>query len=109
MTSTCQRTAETAVLELAGGALARGLSPTSAGAQPIADRLVAVFAEAHRRRDDVRFRTWLAERIRVGADPRVARYRRLLAVINGDPVEPDPVPAARWFLSALEGRDNDAM
>ncbi|GAA4488654.1 MerR family transcriptional regulator [Actinoallomurus oryzae] len=94
--------AEEAVVELAGGALSDGLSPASAEARPIADRLVAVFAEAHRRHDDEEFRAWLAERIRIGADARVARYLRLLAVINGAPVRTDSVPAARWFLAALE-------
>jgi hypothetical protein len=69
----------------------------------IADELVAVFARARRRGDDAEFRTWLAERIRVGADVRVSRYRRLPAVINGGLAAPDPVPAARWFLTALAG------
>jgi DNA-binding transcriptional MerR regulator/GNAT superfamily N-acetyltransferase len=105
------RRAENAVLELAGAALARGLSPVSAEARPIADELVAVFATAHRRGDDAEFRAWLAERIRVGADPEVSRYWRLLAMINGAETRPDPVPAARWFLAALPGpeRDNGAM
>jgi hypothetical protein len=95
--------AEEAVLELAGGALAHGVPPGSVRGRAIADELVAVFARDHRRRDDAEFRTWLAERIRVGADVRVSRYRRLLAVINGGPAAPDPVPAARWFLAALTG------
>ncbi|GLY91856.1 MerR family transcriptional regulator [Actinoallomurus iriomotensis] len=93
--------AEEAVLELAGGALADGLPPASAEARPIVDRLVAVFADAHRRRDDREFRAWLAERIRIGADARVTRYLRLIATINGTPARTDPVPAARWFLAAL--------
>lgn len=102
--------AEEAVLELAGGALARGVPPGSVRGRAVADELVAVFARAHRRRDDAEFRTWLAERIHVGADVRVSRYRRLLAVINGGPAAPDPVPAARWFLAALTaGRDDDTM
>jgi DNA-binding transcriptional MerR regulator len=97
------RRAGNAVLELAGAALADGLSPASAEARPVVDELVAVFAAAHHRRDDAEFREWLAERIRVGADVRVARYWRLLAVINGEEPEPDPVPAGRWFLAALTG------
>jgi DNA-binding transcriptional MerR regulator len=97
-----RRRAEEAVLELAGGALARGISPGSAAARPIVDELVAVFAVAHRRTDDAEFRAWLAERIRVGADERVSRYWRLLAAVNGGPAKADPVPAARWFLTALE-------
>jgi len=32
----------------------------------------------------------------------MTRYLRLLALINGAPVRTDPVPAARWFLAALE-------
>jgi DNA-binding transcriptional MerR regulator/ribosomal protein S18 acetylase RimI-like enzyme len=105
------RRAENAVLEMAGAARARGLSPVSAEARPIAEELAAVFAAAHRREDDAEFRGWLAERIRVGADPDVSRYWRLLAVINGEETRPDPVPAARWFLAALSGpeRDNGAM
>jgi DNA-binding transcriptional MerR regulator len=97
------RRAGNAVLEMAGAALADGLSPASAEARPVVDELVAVFAAAHHRRDDAEFREWLAERIRVGADVRVARYWRLLAVINGEEPEPDPVPAGRWFLAALTG------
>jgi DNA-binding transcriptional MerR regulator len=98
------RQAEDAVLDLAGGALARGIAPGSAAARPIVDELVAVFAVAHRRADDAEFRTWLAERIRVGADERVSRYWRLLAAINRGPAKADPVPSARWFLAALERR-----
>ncbi|MFC4592522.1 MerR family transcriptional regulator [Sphaerisporangium corydalis] len=94
--------AEQAVLDLAGGALADGIPPGSAAARPIVERLVTVFARAHRRSDDPRFRVWLAERIRIGADPRISRYWRLLAMINGTSPKPDPVPEARWFLAALE-------
>jgi DNA-binding transcriptional MerR regulator/ribosomal protein S18 acetylase RimI-like enzyme len=103
------RRAEDAVLDLAGGALADGIAPGSATARPIVDELVTVFAAAHGRRDDGEFRTWLAERIRVGADERVSRYWRLLVAINGGPAKADPVPPARWFLAALEGHDNEAV
>ncbi|MDN3351575.1 MerR family transcriptional regulator [Actinomadura sp. DC4] len=96
------RRAEEAVLDLAGGALAQEVDPASPQARPIVDELVAVFARAHRRTDDAEFRTWLAERLRAGADERVARYWRLLAAINGGPAKDDPVPAARWLLAALE-------
>jgi DNA-binding transcriptional MerR regulator len=96
------RRAEEAACELVGAALADGIAPDGPRAKPIVEELVGVFARAHRRQDDEAFRTWLAERIRIGADARVARYQRLLAVINGRPPEPDPVPAARWFLAALD-------
>jgi DNA-binding transcriptional MerR regulator len=96
------RQVERAVVDLAGRAMADGISPTSAPAEAIVEELVAAFAAAHRRDDDAEFRVWLAERVRIGADPRVSRYWRLLAVINGWPPKSDPVPAARWFLTALE-------
>ncbi|MFC7386940.1 helix-turn-helix domain-containing protein [Sphaerisporangium rhizosphaerae] len=96
------RQVERAVEDLAGGAMADGISPTSAPGQAIAEELVAAFASAHRREDDAEFRIWLAERVRIGADPQVSRYWRLLTLINGRPPKPDPVPAARWFLTALE-------
>ncbi|MCO6004169.1 MerR family transcriptional regulator [Actinoallomurus purpureus] len=96
------RRAERAVLDLAGAALAEGVRPTSARARAVVDQVVAAFADAHRRDDDAVFRVWLAERVRVGADARVSRYWRLLAVINDGPPKPDAVPPARWFLRALE-------
>ncbi|MCO5997016.1 MerR family transcriptional regulator [Actinoallomurus rhizosphaericola] len=96
------RRAERAVLDLAGAALAEGVPPGCARARAVVEELVAVFAGAHGRNDDAEFRRWLAERVRAGADARVSRYVELLAVIDGRAAGPDPVPAARWFLSALE-------
>ncbi|MEV5710924.1 MerR family transcriptional regulator [Actinoallomurus sp. NPDC052274] len=96
------RRAERAVLDLAGAALAEGVPPGCARARAVVAELVAVFADAHGRDDDAEFRRWLAERVRVGADARVSRYLALLAVVDGRPTGPDPVPVARWFLSALE-------
>ncbi|GAA4631138.1 MerR family transcriptional regulator [Actinoallomurus vinaceus] len=100
------RQAEKAVVELAGRALATGISSTAAEAGPIVEELVAVFADAHRRRDDGDFRSWLAERLRIGANARVSRYWTLLAVINGRPTKTDPVRAAQWFLAALKASGN---
>ncbi|MBO3747021.1 MerR family transcriptional regulator [Streptosporangiaceae bacterium NEAU-GS5] len=99
--------AEQMVLDLAGGALADGVPPASGQAQPLVDELIAVFARAHRRSDDAGFRLWLAERIRIGADPRVSDYWRLLDLINRTPPKPDPVPAARWFLAALDSTSRE--
>ncbi|GAB3986765.1 MerR family transcriptional regulator [Actinoallomurus acanthiterrae] len=98
--------AEKATVALAGKALATGISPTAAEARPIVEELVAVFADAHRSRDDADFRSWLAERLRIGANARVSRYRTLLALINGRPAKTDPVRAAQWFLTALKAADN---
>ncbi|KAA2265216.1 MerR family transcriptional regulator [Solihabitans fulvus] len=103
------RRAEEAVLTLAGGALADGVPVTGARARAIVDELVAVFADAHRRADDAEFRAWLTERVRIGADARVSRYWRLLAVLNGQPVRADPVPSALWFLGALDAAPPDRM
>ncbi|MBE1537997.1 helix-turn-helix domain-containing protein [Actinomadura algeriensis] len=94
--------AERTLLDLAGAALADGVAPGSADARAVAVRIIAAFADAHGRADDAGFRRWLAERIRIGADERVTRYRALIAVIDREPPEPDPVPAGRWFLAALE-------
>ncbi|WP_214416430.1 helix-turn-helix domain-containing protein [Sphaerisporangium fuscum] len=96
------RQVERAVVDLAGGAMAGGMSPTSVPAQAIVEELVAAFAAAHGREDDAEFRIWLVERVRIGADPQVSRYWRLLALINDWPPKFDPVPAARWFLTALQ-------
>ena len=52
--------------------------------------------------DDAEFRAWLVERIRVGADPRMARYQALLAIVGGRAGKPEVLPAAEWFLAALE-------
>ncbi|MBC6456973.1 MerR family transcriptional regulator [Actinomadura sp. HBU206391] len=96
------RRAERAAVELAGEALAAGVPPDSARARPVVAALVAVFADSHGRENDDAFRTWLLERIRLGADPQVERYQALLATVGGRAAKTDVLPAARWFLTALE-------
>ncbi|MEV5830075.1 MerR family transcriptional regulator [Spirillospora sp. NPDC052242] len=99
------RRAERTLRDLAGTALARGVPPDSPDARTVAARIAAAFADAHGRRDGPGFRRWLAERIRIGADDRFTRYWTLIAEINGEPAKPDPVPAGRWFLAALDAED----
>lgn len=96
------KSAEQELIRRAGDAIAAGIAPTSAEAEPVVDAMVACLAAAHRRDDGLEFRGWVAERIRIGADPRVARYAELLARITGNVAGPSPLPAAEWLLEALD-------
>lgn len=89
------------VAERAGGAVAAGIDPASAGAEPIVAELVGAFAQASGRTDDPGTRAWLAETIDTFADERVNRYWVLLGVINGWPPRPSTAPAWAWLHAAL--------
>ncbi len=90
------------VVERAGAALAAGIDPRSAEAEPIVAEIVAAFGAAHGRDDDPAFRAWLAEMLATFTDARAERYWQLLAVINGWPQRPAMVPAWAWLGAALD-------
>ena len=87
--------------ERAGGAVAAGIDPASAEAEPVVAELVAAFAAANGRTDDPQTRAWLAETIETFADARVNRYWELLGTINGWPARPSAAPAWEWLLAGL--------
>lgn len=90
-----------AVAEQAGGALAAGIEPTSAGARPTIDELAEMFAKLHGQEDGPRFRSWLAELLQTFTDRRVERYWELLGIINGWPPRPSSTPAWEWLVAGL--------
>lgn len=83
-----------AVLEHAGGALARGVAPESAEGRAALDRVVAADTPP-----EVRAR--ILEQLETFADARVERYWQLLGVLNGWPPRPPAVPAFAWLIEAL--------
>ncbi|WP_125619647.1 hypothetical protein [Actinomadura sp. WAC 06369] len=78
---------------------------TPDAARATAAQTSAAFAAAHGRRDGPWLRRRPAERLRDGADDRFPRYWTLIADINGEPAKPDPLPAGRWSLAALDVAD----
>ncbi|WP_063052379.1 hypothetical protein [Nocardia arthritidis] len=63
--------------------------------------LAARYAATFGRPDDRALREWMPARLDVADDPRVERYWRLLAVINGRPAPPSLAPVFAWFTAAL--------
>jgi hypothetical protein len=84
------RAAAAAVSEKADPSLA----PGSAEAQAIVAVILPAFGEPVERKE-------LADRIAVGTDARAERYWQLLAIINGWPPVPTPVPSWEWLIAAL--------
>ncbi|MBS2538680.1 MerR family transcriptional regulator [Catenulispora sp. NF23] len=92
------------VRERIGRAVADGVDPESAAADPVIAELAARYAGTFGKPDDAALREWLWRRLEVAADPRVERYWRLLAAINRWP-EPESLgPVFDWFLRALRVR-----
>jgi DNA-binding transcriptional MerR regulator len=91
------------VAQRAGAALAAGVDPASAEAEPIVAELVGALAATNSRVDGPETRAWLAETIETFADVRVERYWELLELINGWPARPSAAPAWAWLLAALRG------
>ncbi|GHJ48038.1 MerR family transcriptional regulator [Catellatospora sp. TT07R-123] len=89
------------VCDTVGRAAEAGIAPDSATAVPIVDELAARYARAFGRADDAALRDWMLDRVEAGADPRAERYWRLLAVVNGWPVQPSMAPVFAWFVAAL--------
>lgn len=85
-------------------AVAAGVVPGSAAAARVLDALTARYASTFERPDDPALRRWILE---VADDPRVHRYRRLLAIVNGWPEQPDPTPVFTWFAQALRAATPD--
>jgi DNA-binding transcriptional MerR regulator len=82
------------VMEHAGDALARGISPASPEGKAVLDRILAPETPPARR-------AALLGRLETFTDARVERYWQLLAIINGRPAPPSAVPAFEWLIAAL--------
>ncbi|MFB9239012.1 MerR family transcriptional regulator [Plantactinospora siamensis] len=93
-----------AVRDRVGRALAAGVDPTSPGAAPVLTALMARYAQVFDRPDDANLRRWVLARLEIANDPRVERYWRLLAVINGWPVPETLAPVFDWFVRALRAQ-----
>jgi len=95
------RAASEAVLEKAGAAVIRGISPGSAQGVGIVSDLVGHFSTAAGRSDDAAYRAELADRLATFSDRRVERYWQLIGTINGWPVQTSSVPAYEWLIAGL--------
>ena len=83
-----------AVAEQAGQAAAQGIAPGSPEGNAVLDRIVAPGTPAAQR-------ARLLEQLETFTDARVERYWQLLAIINGQPVQPSVVPGFEWLIAAL--------
>ncbi|MGK8501157.1 MerR family transcriptional regulator [Nocardia asiatica] len=90
-----------AVRDRVGAAIEAGIAPGSPAAADVVAELSARYAATFGRADDRALREWILERLEVGDDPRVERYWRLLAVINGWPAPPSLAAVFAWFTAAL--------
>jgi hypothetical protein len=46
-------------------------------------------------------RAWILAQLETFADARAERYRRLLAILDGQPVPPSVIPAVEYLITAL--------
>ncbi|MEV5497312.1 MerR family transcriptional regulator [Nonomuraea fuscirosea] len=77
---------------LAAPALAAGVDPASAEAEPYVTALLTATGLSG---------STLLDRLEAAGDPRRERYAELLAVINGWPPPESLAPALTWFITAL--------
>ncbi|MCL6287005.1 MerR family transcriptional regulator [Streptomyces sp. ATCC51928] len=103
-TAVPRRDIAAAVRDEAGPALAAGLDPASAQADPVVAAFTAHYAQLIGRPDDVDLRRLLAARLESVNDPRRERYFQLLAVVNGWPAPASLAPVLDWSVQALRVR-----
>jgi DNA-binding transcriptional MerR regulator len=90
--------------DLVGPALAAGVEPDSAQADPVVAAITARYTRDFGRPDDVDPGRRLLTRLETANDPRRQRYLRLLAVVNGWQAPQNPTPALDWAARALRAR-----
>ncbi|WP_460808558.1 MerR family DNA-binding protein [Micromonospora zhanjiangensis] len=78
------------VAGLVGAARERGVAPTDPAAADLLDRLLGPVD-----------RSAVLTRVEAGADPRIARYRELLAAVEGVPAPPSTTADHAWLAAAL--------
>jgi hypothetical protein len=93
-----------AVRDQVGPALAAGIDPASAQADPVVAAVMAEYAQVFGRPDAIDLRDRLLTRLESANDPRRERYLQLLAVINGWSAPESLAPALDWFIHALRAR-----
>lgn len=103
-TTVPRRDAAAVARDLVRPALATGIDPTSAGADPIVAALAAQYAQVCGRANDADLRDRLLHRLETVNDPRRDRYVELLAVVNGWPAPEALAPALDWSVAALRAR-----
>ncbi|MFI0591741.1 MerR family transcriptional regulator [Streptomyces griseus] len=103
-TAVPRRDIAAAVRDEAGPALAAGLDPASAQADPVVAAFTAHYAQLIGRPDDDDLRRLLAARLEKVNDPRRERYFQLLAVVNGWPAPASLAPVLDWSVQALRVR-----
>ena len=81
---------------------AAGIDPASQQARLVRADLVARYAQTFGKADTPDYRGQLLIRLQTANDPRVERYWRLLATINGWPTPPTMAPVFEWFIQALQ-------
>jgi DNA-binding transcriptional MerR regulator len=87
-----------------GPALAAGIDPASAQADPIVAAVTAEYSQVVGRPDAIDLRDRLLTRLETANDPRRERYLQLLAVINGWSAPESLAPALEWIIQALRAR-----
>jgi DNA-binding transcriptional MerR regulator len=92
------------VRDLAGPAVARGISPDSPQADAVVAQFTAHSALSHGRPDDAELHRWLLHRLKAASDPRRDQYFRLLALINDWPAPEGLTPVIDWSVTALRIR-----
>ncbi|MDC0771483.1 MerR family transcriptional regulator [Streptomyces sp. HD] len=90
--------------DLAGAAVAGGISPESPEADPVVAALTARCALTSDRPDDAEPHQWLLHRLEAASDPRRDRYLQLLALINDWPAPERLAPVIDWSVTALRIR-----
>jgi hypothetical protein len=93
-----------AVRDQVGPALAAGIDPASAQADPIVAAVTGEYAQVLGRPDAIDLRDRLLTRLETANDPRREQYLQLLAVINGWSAPESLAPALDWFIRALRVR-----
>jgi hypothetical protein len=99
-----RRDAAAVVRDEVGPALAAGLDPASAEADPVVAAVTARYAQLSGRPDDADLRSRLTTLLETANDPRRERYLQLLSVINGWTAPDSLAPALDWFIRALRAR-----
>jgi DNA-binding transcriptional MerR regulator len=99
-----RRDPATAVRDQVGPALAAGIDPASAQADPIVAAVTGDYAQVLGRPDAIDLRDRLLTRLETANDPRREQYLQLLAVINGWSAPESLAPALDWFIRALRVR-----
>ncbi|MEU6340813.1 MerR family transcriptional regulator [Streptomyces sp. NPDC046977] len=97
------------VRDRVGPAVAAGVDPLSAGAEPVVAALTAGCAEALGAADDGVLSGRLPALLAAADDPRRERYATLLATVNGWPAPESAAPELAWSLKALAARRAGAV